>query len=131
MSYYDDRYDLVDDVRDYERAKSQVIHDYEDLAYGTKKKKKSNGAWKFWIQVAIVLVLIGAINWFVVGVTGFSNPNNSFDLIKPTLGPIWIYLPYIIYFLVGIAGFVLIWALIVKGTKKSKTDKGNDWDLGY
>lgn len=101
-----------------------------------KASQKSSGAWKFWIQVAIVLVLIGAVNWFVVSVTGFSNPNNSFDLIKPTLGPIWVYLPYIVYLIIGVAGFVLIWALIARGMKSKvqsskKIDLGNDWDLGY
>lgn len=95
------------------------------------KSYDSSGAWKFWIQVAIVLVLIGAVNWFVVSVTGFSNPNNSFDLVKPTLGPIWVYLPYIVYLIIGVAGFVLIWALIVRGQKTKKLDLGNDWDLGY
>jgi uncharacterized membrane protein YuzA (DUF378 family) len=95
-----------------------------EAAYSAKAAEDSVGkGWKVVISIATVLVIIGALNWLVVGSTGLSNPNAAFDLFKPTLGQLWAPLPYIIYLLVGIAGIVLIWALIVRSMRRSKAKK--------
>ncbi len=53
--------------------------------------------------IAAVLVLIGALNWLIVGIFGF----NFVTFITGT----WVWLEKVIYILVGLAGiFLIIWA---------------------
>lgn len=59
------------------------------------------------LKVAVVLVLIGAINW---GLVGFF----KFDLVAALLGGAESVLSRIIYALVGISGLILIFDKIFK-----------------
>lgn len=63
-----------------------------------------------WIDwVAMVLVIIGALNWGLVGLF-------SFDLVAAIFGAMSL-LSRVVYALVGIAGLWMIYAAAVKGKK--------------
>ncbi len=65
--------------------------------------KKSAIAW-----IASILVVIGALNWGLVGLTSFSSITYDWDLVALLLGSIpW--LAAIVYLLVALSG---IWLLI-------------------
>lgn len=70
---------------------------------GLKMEDKSVIDW-----IAYVLVVIGALNWALVGINSFSGVNYSWDLVAMLTGSIPI-LASIIYLLVGLSG---IWVLI-------------------
>ena len=61
--------------------------------------------WLDWI--ALVLVVIGAINWGLVGIF-------DFDLVWYLLGT-WELVAKIVYSVVGVAGIYLLVAMIMKG----------------
>lgn len=94
--------------------------DYAVAQSAAATQANINRGWKVFISIATVLVIIGALNWLVVGSTGLSNQNAAFDLFKPTLGQLWAPLPYIVYLVVGLAGIVLIWAAIVRSMRRSR-----------
>jgi uncharacterized membrane protein YuzA (DUF378 family) len=61
--------------------------------------------------IVTVLVLIGAINWGLVGLGGFLDMNlNVVQLLVGT----WPIVEWIVYILVGIAGLIMAYCLIVK-----------------
>ena len=58
--------------------------------------------------IASILVIIGAINWGLVGIMSFSAVSYDYDLINLIVGSVpW--LAAIIYILVGLSG---IWVLV-------------------
>lgn len=62
--------------------------------------------------IALFLVIIGAINWLLIGIF-------SFDLVSFVLGPMTI-VTRIIYGLVGLAGLWLIGAAVVNATRGNR-----------
>lgn len=61
----------------------------------------------FWGKLALWLVIIGAINWGLVGIGNFAGSN--WDLVDLILGSVpW--LRDIVYLLVGLSGIYLIFA---------------------
>lgn len=58
--------------------------------------------------IAYILVVIGALNWGLVGLTSFSAVSYNWDLVNLILGRIPL-LAAIVYLLVGLSG---IWVLI-------------------
>ncbi len=58
--------------------------------------------------IAYVLVVIGAINWGLVGITSFSEVSYSWDLVALIFGG-FPWLAAIIYLLVGLSG---LWVLV-------------------
>lgn len=65
--------------------------------------------------VTKILVIVGAINWGLVGVGGFFG--GDWNLVKMLLGS-WPAVEWIVYILVGVAGVMSIWGC------KCKTCKG-------
>jgi uncharacterized membrane protein YuzA (DUF378 family) len=65
--------------------------------------------------VTKILVIVGAINWGLVGVGGFFG--GDWNLVKMLLGS-WQAVESIVYILVGVAGVMSIWGC------KCKTCKG-------
>ena len=61
-------------------------------------------------KIALVLILIGAVNWGLIGLF-------RLDLVATIFGGIQSLISRIIYSLVGLAGFYIIY------TKLTKTDK--------
>ncbi len=59
--------------------------------------------------IAYILVIIGALNWGLVGLGSFSAVNYSWDVVALILGSAAPWLAAIIYLLVGLSG---IWILI-------------------
>jgi uncharacterized membrane protein YuzA (DUF378 family) len=57
--------------------------------------------------IAKILVIIGALNWGLVGIMSFSGVNYSFDLVALILGGIPA-LASMVYLLVGLSG---VWVL--------------------
>ena len=58
--------------------------------------------------IAYVLVVIGAINWGLVGITSFSGVSYSWDIVALIFGG-FPWLAAIIYLLVGLSG---LWVLV-------------------
>jgi len=58
--------------------------------------------------IASILVVIGAINWGLVGIGSFNGVSYKWDLVNLLFGSIP-YLPAIVYILVGLSG---IWLLV-------------------
>jgi uncharacterized membrane protein YuzA (DUF378 family) len=65
--------------------------------------------------VTKILVIVGAINWGLVGLGGFFGGN--WNLVNMLLGS-WPSVEWIVYILVGVAGVMSIWGC------KCKTCKG-------
>ncbi len=57
--------------------------------------------------IAFVLVIIGALNWGLVGLGGFMGSN--WNLVNLLLGA-WPMVEWIVYILVGLSGLVLLLA---------------------
>ena len=64
--------------------------------------------------IAMILVVVGAINWGLVGLGGFMDSN--LNLVNLIFGS-WPTLEGIIYLLVGISGLMIGWACIQKKIK--------------
>lgn len=58
--------------------------------------------------IALVLVVIGALNWGLVGVNSFSGVNYGWDLVSLLLGSV-AWLAAVVYILVALAGLYLIY----------------------
>lgn len=70
---------------------------------GVKMEEKSVVGW-----IASILVVIGALNWGLVGLSSFGGISYNWDLVALILGGVpW--LAAIIYILVGLSG---IWLLV-------------------
>lgn len=61
---------------------------------------------KTWAQVAWWLVVLGAINWGLVGLA-------NIDLVNVILGS-WAVLVKVVYLLVGLSGLWLLWEKVGK-----------------
>ncbi len=57
-------------------------------------------------SVAKILVLIGAINWGLIGIGGFFGAN--WNLVYLLIGSWATWLEYIIYIILGVAGVVML-----------------------
>ena len=60
--------------------------------------------------IAGILVVIGAINWGLVGLGSFSGINYSWDLVAMLLGG-WPALAAVVYILVGLSGLWLLYSM--------------------
>jgi uncharacterized membrane protein YuzA (DUF378 family) len=60
---------------------------------------------------AMVLTVIGALNWGLVGLGSFLNTN--MNLVNLLLGS-WPAAEYLVYLLVGIAGIWVLWAMLAR-----------------
>ncbi|MHB8660517.1 MAG: DUF378 domain-containing protein [Minisyncoccota bacterium] len=58
-------------------------------------------------RVAFVLVVIGALNWGLVGIGDYLGSATSWDVVKLLLGQ-WSWLQDLVYVLVGLSGLFLI-----------------------
>ncbi|MHB8710179.1 MAG: DUF378 domain-containing protein [Minisyncoccota bacterium] len=56
-------------------------------------------------RIAFVLVIIGALNWGLIGIGGYMN--SDWDVVKYFLGT-WSWLQDLVYVLVGLSGLFLI-----------------------
>ena len=56
-------------------------------------------------KTAFVLVIIGALNWGLVGIGGFANQN--LNVVNMILGQ-WMMIEWIVYILVGLSGIALL-----------------------
>ena len=65
--------------------------------------------------IALVLVIIGALNWLLIGVF-------SFDLVSFLFGTMSV-VSRVVYGLVGLAGIWLIGSAVVSAMKRDKTKK--------
>ena len=68
---------------------------------------------KLWV-IAVILVIIGAINWGLVGLGYFVNTN--LNVVNLILGK-WPTVEYIVYLLVGVCG---VWKAVICMNKKCK-----------
>jgi uncharacterized protein len=64
---------------------------------------------------AMVLVIVGALNWGLVGLGGFMGAN--WNLVNMFLGT-WPQLEWLVYILVGLSGVWALWAWYAKMGKK-------------
>ena len=63
--------------------------------------------------IALVLLIIGGLNWGLVGIMSFSEVNYAYDLVALVLGSIpW--LASIVYLLVGLSALYTIYYLFKK-----------------
>lgn len=67
-------------------------------------------------SIAMILVIIGAINWGLVGLGGFFGGN--WNVVNLLLGS-WPVVEWIIYILVGIAGVMMIFGCKCLSCKES------------
>ena len=67
--------------------------------------KKCNCCWV--CKVVCLLVVIGAINWGLVGVSGLMD--KDWNVVHMLLGQ-WMTVEYVVYILVGVAGVMKIFA---------------------
>ncbi len=69
-----------------------------------------------WVQlVATLLVVVGAVNWGLIGLGGFMNAN--WNLVNMLLGA-WPQVEWVVYILVGVAGVWLFYDWWMKMSKK-------------
>ncbi len=69
-----------------------------------------------WVElVATLLVVVGAVNWGLVGLGGFMNAN--WNLVNMLLGA-WPQVEWVVYILVGAAGIWLFYDWWMKMSKK-------------
>jgi len=61
--------------------------------------------------VAWILVVVGAINWGLVGLGWLIGPNADWNIVHMLLGSLGSQIEAIVYILVGVAG---VWMLIKK-----------------
>ena len=61
-------------------------------------------------KTANILVLIGAINWGLVGVNSFGEVNYGWDLVNNLLGGMPA-LAAIVYLLIGVSGLMMLFKL--------------------
>jgi len=61
--------------------------------------------------VAWILVVVGAINWGLVGLGWLIGPNTDWNIVHMLLGSLGSQIEAIVYILVGVAG---VWMLIKK-----------------
>lgn len=54
-------------------------------------------------MIACLLVTIGALNWGLIGIGGFTGGNNDWNVVHMILGT-WPSVELIVYILVGLAG---------------------------
>ena len=60
--------------------------------------------------IASILVVIGALNWGLVGISSFSSVNYEWDLVNLIAGSVpW--LAAIVYLLVGLSGLWMLYEL--------------------
>ncbi len=69
-----------------------------------------------WVElVATLLVVVGAVNWGLIGLGGFMNAN--WNLVNMLLGA-WPQVEWVVYVLVGAAGVWLFYDWWMKMSKK-------------
>lgn len=69
-----------------------------------------------WVElVATLLVVVGAVNWGLIGLGGFMNAN--WNLVNMLLGA-WPQVEWVVYILVGVAGVWLFYDWWMKMSKK-------------
>ena len=69
-----------------------------------------------WVElVATLLVVVGAVNWGLVGLGGFMNAN--WNIVSMVLGA-WPQVEWVVYILVGAAGIWLFYDWWMKMSKK-------------
>ncbi len=69
-----------------------------------------------WVElVATLLVVVGAVNWGLVGLGGFMGAN--WNLVNMVLGS-WPQVEWLVYVLVGVAGIWLFYDWWMKMSKK-------------
>jgi len=62
-------------------------------------------------MIAIVLTVVGALNWGLVGLGGFIGSN--LNLVNLLFGT-WPTVEWIVYLLVGVSGLLTLWAHATK-----------------
>ena len=67
-------------------------------------------------MVAWWLVIIGALNWLLVGLGGFLGGGANWNLVNMVFGA-WPMLEWLVYVLVGLSGVWLLWDRMM-GKKK-------------
>ena len=82
--------------------------------------KPEGTGFKIIVQICVALVLLGALNWGVYGISGLINPNAQFDLINTPLRPIHPLIPNIIFTLVGVAFVVLIYVILTRKVRHGR-----------
>ena len=66
-------------------------------------------------MIGMVLVIVGAINWGLVGLGGFMGSN--LNLVHMLLGR-WPQVEWVVYILVGLSGLWALWDWYTKMSKK-------------
>lgn len=57
--------------------------------------------------LAFVLVVVGALNWGLVGLAGFASPGSDWNVVHMVLGS-WPMVEGLVYVLVGIGAVILV-----------------------
>ncbi len=69
-----------------------------------------------WVElVATLLVVVGALNWGLVGLGGFMG--QDWNVVNMLLGS-WPMVEWVVYILVGVSGLWLLWDWFTKMSKK-------------
>ncbi|TXH60679.1 MAG: DUF378 domain-containing protein [Bacteroidia bacterium] len=69
-----------------------------------------------WVElVATLLVVVGALNWGLVGLGGFMG--QDWNVVNMLLGS-WPQVEWVVYVLVGVSGLWLLWDWFTKMSKK-------------
>lgn len=76
-------------------------------------------------MIGLILVIVGALNWGLVGVGYFFGGN--WNLVNLILGS-WPMLEHVVYLLVGVAGVILIFGCRCKTCKVKGMDSGSSQD---
>lgn len=58
-------------------------------------------------EIAFAFVLVGAINWGLIGISGFLNPFRNLNLVNLVFGN-YPNIEFVVYILVGICGLYLL-----------------------
>lgn len=83
----------------------------------------SNGKCCWGTLIAKVLVVVGAVNWGLVGIGGFVGTN--LNVVNLLLGG-WPQVEWVVYILVGLAGLMMAWECMAacKGGGKGECKDG-------
>lgn len=69
-------------------------------------------------MIATILVVVGAVNWGLVGLGGLISSN--LNLVNLLFGQ-WAVVENVVYLLVGVSGLLMVWMLASKNCPVCKT----------